>query len=657
MLLSGAELPVAAQETQPAPQADAAIVHSGKIGTADWTIDANGVLTIGEGEFSNDDSIYSWPWRDYLDSVTRVDGTARFKVTGSLNGAFYTGNWEVSNKTIESIALSGWDTSSVTSMGDMFQSCSALTSLDVSGWDTSKVTDMSGLFSGCEALTSLDVSGWDTSKVISVGSMFSGCTALTSLDVSGWDTSNMMDMSSMFYYCSALTSLDVSGWDTSKVTDMSLMFDNCSALTSLDVSGWDTSKVTDMRVMFYYCSALTSRDVSGWDTSKVTNMRLMFSDCSNLMSPDVSGWDTSKVITMGSMFSGCSALTSLDVSGWDTSNMMDMSNMFYNCSFLTSLDVSGWDTSKVTNMRLMFSDCSNLMSLDVSGWDTSKVADMEYMLKNCSMLSEIRYSQKASSILTELPEQSGWYQNNQGPYSIADLPAVPAGQTALLTRPIPIDMASVEGIDPQYSFTGEAITPKPVVKIGDRTLAESTDYELVYSDNVDPGTASIAINGAGNYSGTRNMTFLIAEAPLSSSTVSGIEDSYAYTGSAITPKPAVRIGDRTLVEGTDYELSYSDNVNPGTAVITIKGIGNYAGTIEKTFEIAKKPDVSVPADTRNLKASIEAAEKLNSKNYTVESWNALKKALNEAKAALDSNDQKIIDSARANLDKALKALM
>ena len=55
-----------------------------------------------------------------------------------------------------------------------------------------------------------------------------------------------------------------------------------------------------------------------------------------------------------------------------------------------------------------------------------------------------------------------------------------------------------------------------------------------------------------------------------------------YTGSAITP--AIDI-ETTLTLDTDYTIEYSDNTNVGTATVTITGIGNYGGTIERTFTI------------------------------------------------------------------------
>ena len=57
------------------------------------------------------------------------------------------------------------------------------------------------MFSVCWDLDSLDVSGWDTSNVESMYKMFSDCHSLKSIDLSDWDTSNVKDMGKMFYEC------------------------------------------------------------------------------------------------------------------------------------------------------------------------------------------------------------------------------------------------------------------------------------------------------------------------------------------------------------------------------------------------------------------------------------------------------------------------
>ena len=122
--------------------------------------------------------------------------------------------------------------------------------------DVSPIENLSGLFYKItDGVESLDLSGWKTSGVVNISDMFYSLYDLKEVNLSGWDTSNVKDMSDMFCYCSSLESLDTSGWDTSNVEDMSGMFYNCSCLKSLDLSGWDTSNVKDMGSMFWFCPA------------------------------------------------------------------------------------------------------------------------------------------------------------------------------------------------------------------------------------------------------------------------------------------------------------------------------------------------------------------------------------------------------------------
>ena len=134
---------------------------------------------------------------------------------------------------------------------DLFYNFSKLTEIEnINLLDTSNVTDMSHMFQSCIKLTNLDLSSFDTSKVTNMSEMFSGSTRLTILDVSNFDTSQITDMSYMFENCSSLTILDVSNFDTSNVTNMSYMFKKCSSLTSLDFRKATFDKVTSYNNMF-----------------------------------------------------------------------------------------------------------------------------------------------------------------------------------------------------------------------------------------------------------------------------------------------------------------------------------------------------------------------------------------------------------------------
>ena len=65
-----------------------------------------------------------------------------------------------------------------------------------------------------------------------------------------------------------------------------------------------------------------------------------------------------------------------------------------------------------------------------------------------------------------------------------------------------------------------------------------------------------------------------------------------YTGTAQKPAVTVTYGDagEILVEGTDYTLTYSNNIHAGTASVLIRGIpGKYVGTVTRTFTITRIP--------------------------------------------------------------------
>ena len=60
---------------------------------------------------------------------------------------------------------------------------------------------------------------------------------------------------------------------------------------------------------------------------------------------------------------------------------------------------------------------------------------------------------------------------------------------------------------------------------------------------------------------------------------------YEYTGEAVEPGVTVELDGQTLTDGTDYYVSYTDNINKGTATVTVTFMGNYKGTVTETFEI------------------------------------------------------------------------
>ena len=58
-------------------------------------------------------------------------------------------------------------------------------------------------------------------------------------------------------------------------------------------------------------------------------------------------------------------------------------------------------------------------------------------------------------------------------------------------------------------YTGSALKPAATVKYGSTKLKKDTDYTVSYSDNKEPGTATVKITGTGNYTGSLSKTFRI----------------------------------------------------------------------------------------------------------------------------------------------------
>ena len=143
------------------------------------------------------------------------------------------------------------------------------------------------------------------------------------------------------------------------------------------------------------------------------------------------------------------------------------------------------------------------------------------------------------------------------------------------------------GSIPNQTYTGNSISALPTITYNNKTLKKDTDYTLSYSNNINAGTATITITGKGNFTGTTSKTFSISARAMSDTSVANIS-SQTYTGNVISPLPTITYNNKTLKKDTDYTLSYSDNINVGTATITITGKGNFAGTTSKTFSISAR---------------------------------------------------------------------
>lgn len=154
------------------------------------------------------------------------------------------------------------------------------------------------------------------------------------------------------------------------------------------------------------------------------------------------------------------------------------------------------------------------------------------------------------------------------------------------------------------------------------TLPTSTNYTITAGTGFANGTATLAPNGTAEFT-VRPVTGLDADSHSETLTISSnhttsaevslaftvepkslvdaqvnVTGDYTYDGNEKKPSGSavtVTLNDETLTESTDYELTYSNNVNAGTATVQVTGKGNYTGTATGSFTIAKaNPNVEVP---------------------------------------------------------------
>ena len=167
---------------------------------------------------------------------------------------------------------------------------------------------------------------------------------------------------------------------------------------------------------------------------------------------------------------------------------------------------------------------------------------------------------------------------------------------------IPIDTLEATLSRTSYVYEGEAF--EPTVKI--EGLKEDTDFTVKYEDNTDVGTAKAIVTGMGDYAGTVEKEFTITQANIANADIAAIED-IVKTGEAIEPEIPITFNGKELEKDKDYEATFTDNVEVGTATVEIRGIGNFKGTTETQFNIIETLESRLAEAERKL-AEAEAAK-------------------------------------------------
>ena len=168
-----------------------------------------------------------------------------------------------------------------------------------------------------------------------------------------------------------------------------------------------------------------------------------------------------------------------------------------------------------------------------------------------------------------------------------------------------------------YVYDGTYKKPAATVTLDGKVLQAGKDYTISYRNNLNVGVATVIATGMGDYTGYTSKNFTITKRAMAGGTVS-VASSVSFTGSNITPSVTVKAAGRTLTNGTDYTVSYSNNKNVGTASVYVYGKGNYSGSLSAKFDIVPAKQQIQKLETRYKGFYIDWAQKGSATGYDVE---------------------------------------
>ena len=448
----------------------------------------------------------------------------------------------------------------VTTIGSrVFADCTSLESVTigsrVSSWSLSSEDNVyhpgqkaNSAFENCTSLKNLFI----REGASSVGAYaFYGCTSLQSVVLPDSITS-IGDYA--FYNCKGITSAIIRNG-----TIGSYAFANCTALKNLVIQ-----KSTMIMNGAFYHDALISKLELSEELTWIGNEA--FAGCSSisyLVIPD-------KVASIGyAAFYGCSKLTTLVIgSGIRNWVNTEPDNSYYkNGSWEISIAFDSNSSLKNVYFR------NGVQSIGSYAFYHCQALESVYLPNSIRNYGIGCFDTEGDSLMLCMLENS-----RQKDY---------AEQNNIAYREVKdIASANIEIAETEYIYSGNPYTPSVNVTYEEEILKPGVDYQLIYTANTEVGTANVYVLGIGEYGNSEKLNFNIKKREFDDNiTVSLAKQKYAYTGQAIYPSLAVKDGNVTLIEGKDYFLTYTDNVNIGDVSVTITGVGSYSGTLSAQYTI------------------------------------------------------------------------
>lgn len=386
------------------------------------------------------------------------------------------------------------------------------------------------------------------------------------------------------------------------------------------INGLKVGEIGDR--LFYDCQSIKSIVIPNGVTSIGSNA---FSDCTSLTSVTI----PDSVSSIGnSAFDYCPALVSVKIPEGITS-IEDYT--FFRCEKLTSITIP----DSVTSIgRKAFYGCKSLTSVKIPKNVNGSFIGNE-VFAYCTSLTSINVDAENTSYAS--------YDGILCDKQKSEIIACPGGKENV-TIPdsiVLIDEGAFEGCHNLKSVT----IPDSVEDIEKRTFVNCTALEsveipdsvTVINDNTFDGCQSLksavipdSVKRIGSYafkgceyltiygtSGSCAETYAhqnsisfkaVSKGDISDTEITLAQTSYTYDGTEKCPIATVRFNGEVISSG--YSVSYSNNINAGTANVTVKGTGEYTGSAEKTFTINPKSikltDIVLGQTAYNYDGSIKA---------------------------------------------------
>lgn len=405
-----------------------------------------------------------------------------------------------------------------------------------------------------------------------------------------------------FYGAKNLLSVTLGNSVTSLGTDA---FTNCTKLKSITLD----SKLDSIGAnAFRNCSGLLTVAIP----ASVSSIGLAaFRNCSGLMAISVSPLNEKYASESGVLFSlsetgSKSELIAYPAGKADKSYkipdtvLVAVSYSFFGAKNLESVEMG----SILLDIRsYAFSDCALLSSVTL-GATVSNIGECAFL--NCPKLMNIRIGRNVNSIGNHALgyyyiEESDSYRHYEG-FSITTPANTAAYQYAYNNH---ITLVTDGDCAHTYSYVYDIVSPTCTEQgyteyactyCGahfKRTVVEPLGHEE--SDWIVDKNATYTSAGKRHKVCDRcdkvtvSETIPMLKRDISKCKIKLSSTSLTETGKAVKPKVTVTYGEKTLKQGTDYKLSYSKNVSPGVASVTVTGIGaHYKSTKKLSFKIKPK---------------------------------------------------------------------